>query len=62
MPIYDVKCTECGTVYEVFVHKREHIESLTCKECGAPVKPKIGPSVPIFKGSGFYETDYKKKK
>jgi predicted nucleic acid-binding Zn ribbon protein len=31
-----------------------------CPECGGKVKRLIGPGAgPIFKGSGFYQTDYK---
>jgi len=31
-----------------------------CPECGGEVKRLIGPGAgPIFKGSGFYQTDYK---
>jgi predicted nucleic acid-binding Zn ribbon protein len=33
---------------------------LNCPECGGEVKRLIGTgSGPIFKGSGFYQTDYK---
>jgi predicted nucleic acid-binding Zn ribbon protein len=33
-----------------------------CKKCGGQLKRLIGPGLgPIFKGSGFYETDYKRK-
>ena len=34
----------------------------TCPECKGSVKRLIGPGLaPIFKGSGFYQTDYKNK-
>jgi len=37
----------------------KHLSS--CPECGGKVKRLIGPGAgPIFKGSGFYQTDYKK--
>jgi predicted nucleic acid-binding Zn ribbon protein len=33
-----------------------------CKKCGGQLKRLIGPGLgTIFKGSGFYETDYKRK-
>jgi predicted nucleic acid-binding Zn ribbon protein len=34
-----------------------------CPECNGPVKRMIGTGAgPIFKGSGFYQTDYKNTK
>ena len=34
----------------------------TCPKCGGEVKRLIGAgSTPIFKGTGFYQTDYKNK-
>ncbi len=59
MPTYDYKCLECG-------HKFEMFQSMTaepvnkCPECGGKVKRLIGAGAgAIFKGSGFYQTDYK---
>ncbi len=62
MPTYDYKCNECGITFELFQKMTdEHIKH--CIECGGEVKRLIGSGMtPIFKGSGFYETDYKAKK
>ena len=60
MPNYDYKCLNCGT-FEIFQKMSE--KPLTeCPHCGAPVRRLIGAgSGIIFKGAGFYETDYKRK-
>lgn len=59
MPTYDYKCLDCGITFEHFQRITE--EQLTnCPECNGHVKRLIGAgSTPIFKGSGFYQTDYK---
>ena len=61
MPTYDYKCKSCGNIFEVFQSmSAEKIK--VCPKCGGAVKRLIGAgSTPIFKGTGFYETDYKKK-
>ena len=60
MPHYDYQCQACGHVFEVFQSMTD--EPLkTCPECQGPVKRLIGAGAGlIFKGSGFYITDYKK--
>ncbi len=59
MPTYDYQCDDCGHVFEAFQRMSE--APLTeCPECGGQVKRKIGTGAGlIFKGSGFYITDYK---
>ena len=59
MPTYDYKCLDCGDTFEHFQPITE--EQLTnCPMCNGHVKRLIGAgSTPIFKGSGFYQTDYK---
>ncbi len=61
MPTYDYKCTECNYTFEVFQRMSE--EPLkSCPKCKGKVKRLIGMGAgPIFKGSGFYHTDYKNK-
>ena len=60
MPTYDYRCQACN-------HKFEEFQSITaktlrkCPECGKLKLQRligIGAGV-IFKGSGFYETDYR---
>jgi putative FmdB family regulatory protein len=60
MPIYEYKC-ENGHVFDVI--QRMTDEALTeCQECGAPAVRVLHPVAVHFKGSGFYNTDYGKKK
>jgi putative FmdB family regulatory protein len=60
MPIYEYKC-ENGHVFDVI--QRMTDESLTeCQECGAPAVRVLHSPAIHFKGSGFYNTDYGKKK
>ena len=62
MPTYDYECTKCGNEFEVFQKMTDkHLSK--CPKCHGKVKRLIGAGAGIiFKGSGFYETDYKKKK
>jgi putative FmdB family regulatory protein len=60
MPIYEYKC-ENGHVFDVI--QRMSDEPLTeCQECGAPAERVLHPVAVHFKGSGFYNTDYGRKK
>jgi putative FmdB family regulatory protein len=60
MPIYEYKC-ENGHMFEVM--QRMSDDPLTaCPECGAPVQRVFHPVAIHFKGSGFYNTDYGKRK
>jgi putative FmdB family regulatory protein len=60
MPIYEYKC-EKGHVFDVLQKITD--EALTkCQECGAPAQRVLHPVAVHFKGSGFYNTDYGKKK
>lgn len=65
MPTYEYECTNCGHVFEM-------LQSITarpkrkpddpCAVCGerAPIRRLIGTGgAVIFKGAGFYETDYR---
>ena len=62
MPTYDYKCTQCGYDFEMFQTMSEsHIKD--CPECDGTVRRLVGGgSGLIFKGSGFYLTDYGKGK
>ncbi len=60
MPTYDYECSKCGHRYEVFQKMTDKVLT-QCPECKGKVKRLIGAgSGIIFKGSGFYQTDYKK--
>ncbi len=60
MPTYEYVCKDCGYEFEAFQNiTAEPLKE--CPTCGGKVQRKIsGGSGLIFKGSGFYETDYKK--
>jgi putative FmdB family regulatory protein len=60
MPIYEYRCAKGHTFEEM---QRMTDEPLTkCTVCGAPVQRVFHPVAVHFKGSGFYNTDYGKKK
>lgn len=60
MPTYDYECTKCKHSFEAFQQMNDKLLT-KCPECGAKLKRLIGSgSGIIFKGSGFYSTDYKK--
>ncbi|MGC8765616.1 MAG: FmdB family zinc ribbon protein [Brevinematia bacterium] len=62
MPHYDYQCLKCNHVFEVF-HKITESPDLECPKCGAQVKRLFGGGAGIiFKGSGFYKTDYSNSK
>ena len=61
MPTYDYKCNKCGNVFEVF-QKITDEPLQKCPDCSGNIKRLIsGGAGIIFKGSGFYVNDYKKK-
>jgi len=61
MPTYDYKCDKCGKQFERFEKMTDHPKA-KCPNCGGKAHRLIaGGSGVIFKGTGFYETDYKKK-
>lgn len=59
MPTYEYKCTKCGDRFDVFQQMTdEPLE--TCEKCAGRLKRLIGAGAGIiFKGSGFYCTDYR---
>jgi putative FmdB family regulatory protein len=60
MPIYEYKCDN-GHTFEVM--QRMSDDAITeCTICGAPVQRVFHPVAIHFKGSGFYNTDYGKRK
>lgn len=62
MPTYEYVCTKCGHEMEAFQSMKDAPlkQCPACKKAG--LKRKVGGGAGlIFKGSGFYITDYKKK-
>lgn len=61
MPTYEYECSSCGHMFEAF-------QSITakalskCPKCSKKVRRLISAGAGIiFKGAGFYATDYKKE-
>src|SRR5437868_2958317 len=60
MPTYGYKCPKCGHEYEKF-QKMSDTTRAKCPNCGTRGQRVIsGGAGVVFKGSGFYETDYKR--
>ena len=60
MPIYEYACTACGERTEA----RQGFDDPpleTCPYCGGKLRKLYSPVGIVFKGSGFYATDAKKK-
>jgi len=63
MPTYPYQCTECGHEFDELQHMTE-TPLVRCPNCHKDTLVKVmgtGAGI-IFKGSGFYLTDYKKEK
>ena len=67
MPTYEYACSKCGHEFEIFQSMKDKSLTTCPKEkCGmkrwgkGPVKKQMGAGAGlIFKGSGFYITDYR---
>jgi putative FmdB family regulatory protein len=60
VPIYEYKC-ENGHVFDV-IQKMADEPLTACQECGAPAQRVLHSPAIHFKGSGFHNTDYGKRK
>lgn len=59
MPTYEYECKHCGHRFEEFQSINDKPLS-RCPKCGKGVRRLFGGGLGIiFKGSGFYTTDYK---
>ncbi|MFH1640658.1 MAG: FmdB family zinc ribbon protein, partial [Candidatus Omnitrophota bacterium] len=60
MPTYEYECTKCKHRFEAF-QKMSDKPFSSCPKCGKKLKRLLGSGAGIiFKGSGFYATDYRK--
>ena len=60
MPTYDYECDACGHTLEIFQGINDP-KKKKCPECGKNKLQRLfgtGAAI-VFKGSGFYETDYR---
>jgi len=61
MPTYEYECSKCGKKFDLFQPMKDD-PIKKCPSCKGKVDRLLGGgSGIIFKGTGFYETDYKKK-
>ena len=59
MPTYEYECEKCGHRFEVFQSMTEPPRK-RCPKCRGKVRRLIGGGAGVvFKGSGFYTTDYR---
>lgn len=63
MPTYEYRCTECGHEFEEFQNIKDEPVRI-CPVCNKKAVSRLisGGNGLIFKGSGFYITDYKNSK
>ena len=60
MPIFDIECKTCGEISRDLITTK--FKDLRCPTCGCDNLRQIyGPVTLVFKGEGFYATDYKNK-
>lgn len=60
MPAYDFKCLTCGSITEVNRSVKDD-SPVECGACGGETRQVFTPVGVHFKGSGFHNTDYRKK-
>ncbi len=59
MPTYEYECEKCGHCFELFQSMSDKPRQ-RCPKCRGKVRRLIGKGAGmIFKGSGFYSTDYR---
>jgi putative FmdB family regulatory protein len=61
MPTYGYKCKSCGHEFEI-LQKMSDAPLKTCPKCSGELQKKMYAAGVIFKGSGYYTTDYKGSK
>ena len=59
MPTYVYRCQNCDTLTEAF-QKMTEDPLTTCQACSGSLRRVLQPVRLVFKGSGFYVTDYKR--
>lgn len=50
MPIYDYRCTDCGTVYDVFHKVREVKEDVVCPSCASAAHLRLLSAPAVLAG------------
>ena len=57
MPIYEYECDKCHHRFEL-LQKFNERPVKQCAKCGGPVHKVLSPPALVFKGTGWYVTDY----
>jgi putative FmdB family regulatory protein len=60
VPLYDYQCDQCGHRFEVRQGIKENPLTV-CPQCEGAIRRVIHPVGIVFKGSGFYVTDSRRK-
>jgi len=58
MPIYGYRCRSCGHEFEV-LQKMSDAPLKTCPKCSGQLAKMVYAAGIVYKGSGYYSTDYK---
>jgi putative FmdB family regulatory protein len=58
MPIYGYRCRSCGNEFEV-LQKMSDAPLKTCPKCSGQLAKMVYAAGVVYKGSGYYSTDYK---
>ena len=61
MPIYSFKCAVCGVTFDTELHMNDYSLELSCPNGHTKVHRVYSVPSIIFKGSGFYVNDNRKK-
>ena len=62
MPFYRYKCKNCGFEFKILQLDGSN-ETVVCPNCGSKDVQRLLPRVGVvYKGNGYYTTDYRKKK
>ncbi len=61
MPTYEFICIKCSHKEDMFYRMKSVPNFIMCSKCGGNMPRQLGAGAGIiFKGKGFYETDYKR--
>ena len=58
MPIYGYRCRSCGHEFEI-LQKMSDSPLQTCPKCAGQLSKMVYPAGIVYKGTGYYSTDYK---
>ena len=61
MPLYEYECDDCGHRFER-IRKFSDPPLTTCPECDGPIRKLLSSPAIQFKGTGWYVTDYARKR